>query len=259
LSNATNGKELPHVSVDSLSTETVTQGQFDKGQYDPGHIDPVSQGPESQRALSTHHNASVSLWDLPVMEKEEDLKKEDVKTKLAKLEREAYEKGFEQGQKDGFALEKKKMEETGKQLEALFLEINNLKAQIYAESEEEVLKLCLAISKRIIHTEVQTNKEIIRNTVQSALKYVVDKRRIRIIIHPDDMEEVRRLLPDLSKLTKSGQFQITEDTLMEKGGCLIETGFGKVNARLDDQLDVIQEEIGRLFSKNHGPSHEMLP
>ena len=39
---------------------------------------------------------------------------EDPKEKRARLEKEAYEKGFEQGRKDGLALEKRQMEEKGK-------------------------------------------------------------------------------------------------------------------------------------------------
>ena len=92
MSDVTNGKGLPNVPVDSLSEEAGTPGQRDQGHIDQGQIDPVSREPQSQRAISTDNNASVSLWKLPVMEKEEDLKREDVKTKLARLEREAYEK-----------------------------------------------------------------------------------------------------------------------------------------------------------------------
>ena len=250
MSKVSNSREISGVSIDSSGTETVR----------PVQSDPLSSStPQPQRAISTHKDASVSLWNLPVMEKQEDLQKEDMKTKLARLEREAYEKGFEQGQKDGLSLEKKKMEETGKELEALFLEINNLKVRIYSESEEELLKLCLAIAKKVIHAEVRINKEILRNTIQSALTYVADKRRIRIIINPEDMEDVRRLLPDFSKLTKSGRFQLTEDNMVEKGGCMIETGFGKVNAGMDDQFGVIQEEIERIFLENHGDLHETHP
>lgn len=248
MSKRINGKKMSSVSIGSFEAEDIVQGQ---------NTAP-SLKPPSQKALPSHKDASVSLWNLPAIEKEEDHQKEDMKAKLARLEREAYEKGFEQGQMDGLSLEQKKMEEMGKEFEALCSTISDLKVRIYAESEGELLKLCLAIAKRIINMEVRTNKDVIRNTIQSALKYVADKRRIRIIINPDDMEDVRRLLPDLSKLTKGGQFQLTEDHAVEKGGCMIETGFGRINAGIDEQFGVIEEEIERLFLENRGAFHETL-
>ncbi|MBN1847719.1 MAG: hypothetical protein JW932_03960 [Deltaproteobacteria bacterium] len=238
----THDHKVSNVSIGSFEIQDITQGR--------NAVPPVR--PPSQKAIPAHQDASVSSWHLPTIEKKEDHQKEDIKAKLARLEKEAYEKGFEQGQKDGLSLEQKKIEEMGKEFVALCSSISDLKAVIYSESEKELLKLCLAITKKIIHTEVQTNKEIIQNTVRSALKYVADKRRIRIIINPDDMEDVKRLLPDLSKFAKGGQFQLTEDHAVERGGCIIETGFGRINASIDQQFNVIEEEIERLFRESRG-------
>lgn len=188
---------------------------------------------------------SVSCWSLPLVEKldEDSEKKDDLKTRIAKLEKEAYEKGFEQGQRDGFALEKSKMDEMTKQLEALFAALRDLKPQIYSESEEEILKLVLLIARKIIREEISTNTKVIGNTIRTALSFLTEKRKIKIVISPDDMEEVKTLLPDLSRLTKGGYFQLIEDNAMEKGGCALETGFGRVNGTIEDQLGMIEEEI----------------
>jgi flagellar biosynthesis/type III secretory pathway protein FliH len=190
-------------------------------------------------------NSSVSSWSFPVIEKEDEDsgEKEDLKTKLARLEKEAYEKGFEQGQRDGLALEKSKMEEFGKQLETLFTGLRDLKPLIYSESEGEILKLAIMIARKIIHEEIKTDNRVIVNTIKSALSFLVDKRKLKILINPDDMEEVRSILPDLSRLTKGGHFQLTEDHTIDKGGCILETGFGRINATIVDQLSMLEEEI----------------
>lgn len=250
LSKLIKSEEFPQFSIESFKVEDVTQ--------DRHHV--LFEKSSDSKEKPPDANSSVSAWNLPIIEKDDDNsgEREDKETKLARLEKEAYEKGFEQGQKDGLSLEKKKMEEMGRQFEALFTEIADLKAHIYSESEIELLKLSLVIAKKIIGSEVRTNKAIIRNTVQSALKFVADKRKIRISLNPEDMEDVQRFLPELSKLISSGQFQLTEDNAVEKGGCLIETGFGKINATIDDQLGVIGEEIDRLFLENQGALHESL-
>jgi len=177
---------------------------------------------------------------------------EDPREKRVRLEKEAYEKGFEQGRKDGLALEKRQMEEKGKQLDALLSEISQLKRRICSESEGELLKLSILIAKRIIREEVKIDSHIIGKTIHSALKYLVDKSHIRILISPDDMEEVRQILPDLAILTKGGQFQLIEDNAIERGGCILETGFGRINATIEDELGMVEKEIEQEFKSHQG-------
>ena len=179
-------------------------------------------------------------------------KKENTKDKLARLEKEAYEKGFLQGQKDGLDLEKKQMKEKGRQFETLFSELSGLKARIHSETGEELLKLSVLLAKRIIKEEVKTDMHIIRRTTRSALKFVAEKSNIRILIHPDDMEAVKELLPELSAVNKRAEFQIIEDNAIEKGGCILETGFGKINATIADQLAILEKEIDQEFRSHQG-------
>ena len=177
---------------------------------------------------------------------------EDPETRLARLEREAYEKGFAQGQKDGLALEERQIQEKGKQLDAFFGEFNGLSAQIYTEAEKDLLKLSLLIAKKIIGQEIKTNPQIIGQTIRSAMKFLVDKHHIRILINPEDMEEVRRILPEIARLARGGKFQVVEDHAVDRGGCLLETGFGRINATLDDQLEMLEKEIDEEFQCSRG-------
>jgi len=197
---------------------------------------------------------SVSSWDLPNVDQEETapVQKENFKDKLARLEKDAYERGFEQGQRDGLALEKRKLDEVRKQIEDMFASLRDLKPKIYAEAEGELLKLVMLIARKVIGQEIKTNSAIIGNTIKSAMKFLTDKRKIRIILNPDDTEEVKKILPDISAVTKGGFFQLSEDKGVSRGGCVLETGFGKINACIDDQLAALEEEIERQFRASVG-------
>ena len=190
---------------------------------------------------------SVVSWSFPAIEREDPTTEEDFKSKISRLEREAYEKGFAQGQKDGLDLEKSKMEEMGKQYEALLAELRDLKIHILRDSEGEMLRLIEIIAKKIIGEEIKTTEAVIRHSIKSAAKFLTDKRKVRIIINPDDMEEVKKMLPDLSRLTKGGNFQLTEDPSIGKGGCMLETGFGRVNATIEDQIDELIKVIDKEY------------
>jgi flagellar assembly protein FliH len=240
LSRVFKGQEGPQYKIGAFKMDEMQdanlQGQYsgesgDKGKYD-----------------------QVSSWDLPQVEQEEmhAEQREDFNAKLARLEKEAYEKGFEQGQRDGLALEKRKMEEVRRQIEDMFVSIRDLKPRIYTESEGEILKLVMLMVKKVIGEEVRQNSAVIGNTIKSAMRFLTDKRRIRIILNPDDMEEVKKLLPDISAIAKGGQFQLSEDRAINRGGCILETGFGKINACIEDQLKNLEEEIERLYHASSG-------
>jgi flagellar assembly protein FliH len=185
---------------------------------------------------------------------------ESLKDRMASLEREAYEKGFEQGHKDGLALEQRQMEEKGKQLESLFSGLLQLKEQIFAESEKEMLDLSILIAKQIIRTHVEQDPHVIERSIRAAYKYLVDKSKVRIRICSDDMEEVRKMLPELASITKGGRFQVVEDDAMKPGGCILETGFGNINASIEDQLWMIEKEIREVYDTSSGEStHAPLP
>jgi flagellar assembly protein FliH len=192
-------------------------------------------------------NPNIITWYLPVIEGEDPTMKEDFKARISRLEREAYEKGFAQGQNDGLDLEKSKLEEMGKQYEALLLELRDLKLQIFHESEGEMLRLIELMLRKIIGEEIKTNNAVIKHCITSAAKFLTDKRKVRIIINPDDMEEVKKMLPDLARLAKGGNFQLMEDPSIGKGGCILETGFGRVNATIEDQMDEVLKVIDKEY------------
>jgi flagellar assembly protein FliH len=207
----------------------------------------VPEGGEPSPASIIKADDSVVSWSLPSIEKEDPTTQEDFKTKLARLEREAYEKGFAQGQRDGLDLEKSKLEEMGRQYEALLTELRDLKIHIFRDSEGEMLRLIELIVRKVIGEEIKTGEAVIRHSIKTAAKFLTDKRKVRIIINPDDMEEVKKMLPDLSRLTRGGNFQLTEDPSVGKGGCMLETGFGRINATIDDQLDELIKVIDKEY------------
>lgn len=172
---------------------------------------------------------------------------ESAEERLARLEREAYEKGFEQGRKDGLELENKQIEEQRQQMEVLFTELRSLKPSLFREAEQEAVILSSRIARRIVREEIHTDPALIRRTVQAAFDFVADRSRLAVNVHPEDMEEIRRILPELASMTEGGSFQVKEDEAVDRGGCVLETGFGTIRATVSAQLSVIDKAIEQAF------------
>jgi flagellar assembly protein FliH len=174
---------------------------------------------------------------------------ESVQERLARLERESYEKGFEQGQKDGLSLGEKRVQETLGQMEALLRAMTGLKKQVYDEAEAELLRLSVEIARQIIRREVATDPSVVTRAVRAAFEYLGDQNQVRISVNPEDMKEVQRLLPDLAQLHRLEGFELVEDSAVERGGCILETGFGRINGTIEDQLAMLKEELERCLDE----------
>lgn len=179
-----------------------------------------------------------------------DEEEESPQDRQARLEKEAYEKGFEQGQKDGLDLERRQSEEKGKQLDALLCELQGLKSQLYLEAEGELLKLSMEIAKKVLREEVKCDSRTIVHTIREAMTFLVDKSLMQIVVHPDDMDEIKQLMPELTTKTKGGQLELVEDHAIERGGCILKTGFGRINATIDDQLWMLEKALEKAFKRH---------
>lgn len=173
--------------------------------------------------------------------------------RLAQLEREAYENGFAQGQKDGLALGERKAEETGKQMLALLNVLSGLKEQVLRETEAEMIRLSMTVARKIVKKEVSLDPAVVRHSLDSALQFLKDKSFMRVLINPRDMKHLEAYLPEVAMEQKIRRFELAEDSCVDPGGCVLETGFGRINAGLESQLDELEKVIQEAFHHKLGP------
>ena len=220
--------------------------------------EPSLYPPDPRKAVVAADEIAQEDGDSDDADYVDDADDVDDAEKLAELEKEAYRKGFEQGQRDGLAIEEKQMADKARRLENLLTGLGGLKAQIVGETEKELLELAIGIAKCIVHAEVKTDPEVIERTVRAASTLVVDRSRIRIVINPDDMEAVEGLLPEFAVTTRGAKLEIAEDSTIERGGCILETGFGRINATIESQRATLQKELEAEFHAHLDRSHAVI-
>lgn len=106
-----------------------------------------------------------------------DYKSEDV-------ERQAYEKGFQLGEKAGFELGEQKALMLVEKLEGLINEITTLRDNIIRETEPLLIQLSVGIAKKIILKELEMKPDEIINITREALRKVERTGRITIKVPP---------------------------------------------------------------------------
>jgi len=162
--------------------------------------------------------------------------------KGALLEREAYEKGFAQGEKDGLDLGEKKALKVVENIENFFTEMSNLRKEILKQYERQILELIFSIAKKIIHHQIGSDEKAIEDTVLKAVHLAVEKSKIALRVNPEDFDYVERLRPEFfAKFKELKSIVVTSDPSITRGGCFLETPYGDVDARIETELEMIYQ------------------
>ena len=163
---------------------------------------------------------------------------------VARIEKSAYETGFHEGEKSGQEIAEKKVEAMMKRYADTVLEIGKLKPALYAQVEKEVVRLALEVAKKIVHREVHVDGEIVQTLIRVALSHVAIKSAVTVHLNPADYNYVHEQRAASARPGDvNPEIVWLADKSIGRGGCLIETECGDVDARIEEEF----REVERAF------------
>lgn len=131
-------------------------------------------------------------------------------------------------------------------LAQVLADLASVKRKLRAEAEMDLLKLALAIARRILHRELLTDPEAMQGLVYAALQKLQKREILRVRIYPAAAEAVRFCLERMG----IGSVEIVPDRTLKLGDLLIETSAGDLDAAVDTQLQEIERGFtDRLYLK----------
>ncbi len=124
--------------------------------------------------------------------------------------------------------------------------MENIRRSILERGEARVLKLVIAVARKVIRQEVATDRDVILSVLREAVKNVLDRDRIKIRLNPVDHERISKLTPTLiAGFEGIRSIALEADEAIGLGGAVIETAFGEIDATVEQQL----EEILKAFKE----------
>jgi flagellar assembly protein FliH len=164
--------------------------------------------------------------------------------KIQREREKAYRSGFEDGKQMGLEEGRKQGEKIARDFFSLLKDIKIQRENIFKESEQVVLKLALALASKIICSAVEVRPEVVLDVARNAIHHLVDKNKVVLRVNPKDYELIKLHQNDLlASIDGIKSLEIEEDVRVKPGGCLIETDSGNVDARLENQMQVLKEAL----------------
>ena len=163
---------------------------------------------------------------------------------IERVKKEAYLKGYSEGIREGAEGERKKFFQAAEALANAMKELDRLKKETLEGNEEMILNLVFAVTEKVIHQEVITNKDFVYGVLKSAIKQIIDKEGIKVRLNPEDYRHVLEMNQGIiESFDDVRNMSVVEDSGIGRGGVIVETSSGEVDARLDQQLHEVRKAI----------------
>ena len=188
------------------------------------------------------------------------------------LESDAFEKaqkaGFEQGKKEGFNEGYRKGEEKANEeleariaegienrvqetassalepLQKLVREMRESRQALLKNWEENILQVAAIIAFQAILREPSLKGDVPVELLREALELAMNSATLKVRMNPTDVatlkNRIKTVLEETGNLAKT---EIVSDSTITRGGCVVETGLGVIDERLESRLQRIVEEL----------------
>ena len=171
------------------------------------------------------------------------------RTKLLELERrnqeiekEAYGKGFSQGEKDGFEYGHKAVQVIKSQLERIAQNLEVLPAKVHEDYREWLIRTSIGIARQIVNREVQTSPEIVAGTVNALLEEAEEHNSLTVYLNPSDLELIEKRAETALWVNRK-HFALKADRDLERGGCRVESALQLLDASVASQFENVEKYL----------------
>ena len=168
----------------------------------------------------------------------------DAQARVAQIEKEAHEAGMEQGLSDGRASAQAEMEEMLGTMRGLIEMALIERHKIIEQAEPEIVRLSTAIAERILHKHVAIEPATVLEMARNAITRIVNRESVTVRVNPADIETMRENRERLMLFNDIEHMRVIEDQRVDRGGVVIETEAGTIDAKVSTQL----REVRRLLA-----------
>lgn len=163
--------------------------------------------------------------------------------------REREEAAYERGRRDGeHALSEqlvRQRSEMSELLNGVIESLRNAAAQVIHQTESALMQLALESAQKII-AGVAITPEMVEAVVKEALRQAEDTAEVVVKLHPDDMALLEKQNASiLNNAPGSRPLRFAASAEVSRGGCLVQTRFGVIDARRETKVEQLKEALAR--------------
>jgi flagellar assembly protein FliH len=156
------------------------------------------------------------------------------------LRAQAREEGLREGREEALAALTPALESLAQAAEAV-------QADQHARAERlerHAVDLALFLAEKVIGGAIAVQPEQVIEAVRGALRGIVERERVTVLVHPEDLELVRDAMDGI-RATLGGieHCEVQAERRVSRGGAVVRTPDGDVDARVETKLQRAREVV----------------
>jgi flagellar assembly protein FliH len=155
--------------------------------------------------------------------------------------REAQAAGVKEGEAAGKAKAAVEMQPVMERLARSIEEIAKFRPRLRREAEQDLIRLAMAIARRIIRRELAIDPEALHGLILGALEKLQGQEICRVRVHPSHVAAVTACL---KQIAAASPVEVIPDASREVGTVIFETDHGNLDASVESQLREIERGLG---------------
>jgi flagellar assembly protein FliH len=109
--------------------------------------------------------------------------------------------------------------------------------KLMESAEPELVRLAVGIAERVLHQQIALDRGVVVEMAKVAIARLVDKESVTVRVNPGDLERMREHRDELLDSGELKNFRIIEDQRVDRGGVVVETDGGTIDARVSTQVN----------------------
>jgi flagellar assembly protein FliH len=168
----------------------------------------------------------------------------------AQKEQQAWSKGHEAGQAEVRAAFEQEIAKLREEISKALRDFSAERDTYFQRVEEQVVRLTLAIARKILHREAQVDPLLLAGILRVALEKIASNTNTRLRAHPSDIKVWRDYFAQARENFPAPE--LIGDPEIQPGRCILETELGTTEIGLDTQLKEIEQGFLDLLAQRPG-------
>ena len=200
---------------------------------------------QSDQALVIKNNAEKEAGDVVSKAKAEA---EQILKSAHDEEQRIFDKaqkdGFDKGHEEGYQVGNQEAERLVERLHKMIEAVQDKRQDILNQTEGQIVDLVLLMTRKVVKIMSYNQKSVIMANVVQALKKVKGRGDVILRVNMADVKLTTDHIKDfISQVENIRNISVVEDSSVDRGGCIIETDFGAIDARISSQLGELETKI----------------
>lgn len=168
----------------------------------------------------------------------------EAEEKQADVKKKGYDEGFSAGREEGFRTGSLEVQRLTDRLHSLIERTMDKRQEILSETEQQIVDLVLLMTRKVVKVISENQRNVIISNVVHALRKVKGRGDVVIRVNLSDIGMTTEHIKNfISSAENVKNITVVEDLNVDTGGCVIETDFGSIDARIASQLHELEQKI----------------